>query len=91
MTPESTRGICRRVEDYDRGAEMLRKDPASIEGLRLVGDMKPSVHNALRVRGIQQLTDLEGFTMDQLLSWPNVGKQSAALLLQALDELKRNR
>lgn len=36
LTPESIRGICRRVGDYDRDAEMLRKDPASIEGLGLL-------------------------------------------------------
>ena len=87
--PESVRGICRRVEDYDRGLAMLRKDPASIEALGLVGDVKPSVQQTLRARGIQQLTDLEGITIDQLLSWPNVGRQSATLLLDALANLKK--
>ena len=89
LTPESVRGICRRVEDYDRGTAMLRKDPASIEALGLVGDVKPSVQQTLRARGIQQLTDLKGITIDQLLSWPNVGRQSATLLLDALANLKR--
>ena len=89
LTPESVRGICRRVEDYDRGTAMLRKDPASIEALGLVGDVKPSVQQTLRARGIQQLTDLEGITIDQLLSWPNVGRQSATLLLDALANLKK--
>ena len=89
LAPESVRGICRRVEDYDRGAAMLRKDPASIEALGLVGDVKPSVQQTLRARGIQQQTDLEGITMDQLLRWPNVGRQSATLLLDALANLKK--
>ena len=89
LTPESVRGICRRVEDYDRGLAMLRKDPASIEALGLVGDVKPSVQQTLRARGIQQLTDLEGITIDQLLSWPRVGRQSATLLLDALANLKK--
>jgi len=77
------------VEDYDRGAAMLREDPGSIDGLGLVGDVKPSVQQTLRSRGIKQLTDLEGVTMDQLLSWPNVGRQSATLLLDALAKLKK--
>ena len=89
LTPESVRGICRRVEDYDRGAAMLRKDPASIEALGLVGDVKPSVQQTLRARGIQQLTDLEGVSMDQLLRWPRLGKKSATLLLDTLARLKR--
>jgi DNA-binding CsgD family transcriptional regulator len=89
LTPESVRGICRRVEDYDRGAAMLRKDPASIEALGLVGDVKPSVQQTLRARGIQQLTDLEGVTIDQLLRWPRLGKKSAPLLLDTLARLKR--
>lgn len=77
------------MEDYDRGAAMLHEDPASIEGLGLVGDVKPSVQQTLRSRGIKQLTDLEGVTIDQLLSWPNVGRQSATLLLDALANLKK--
>jgi len=41
------------------------------------------------LRGIKQLTDLEGITMDKLLSWPNVGRQSATLLLDALANLQK--
>jgi transposase-like protein len=89
ISPESVRAICRRVEDYDRGAAMLSDDPASIEALGLVGEVKPSVRQTLQSRGVKQLTDLEGVTMDQLLSWPGVGKQSATLLLEALANLKK--
>ena len=89
LTHETVRGICRRVEEYDRGAAMLRTNPASIEALGLVGEVTPSVQHTLRSRGINHLTDLEGITMDQLLTWPRVGKQSAALLLEALANLKR--
>ena len=77
------------MEDYDRATAMLRDNPASIEALGLAGDVRPSVQQTLRARGIQQLTDLEGITMDQLLTWPSVGKQSAASLLEALSNLKK--
>jgi len=63
---------------------MLRTNPASIEALGLVGGVTPSVQHTLRSRGINQLTDLEGFTMNQLLTWPKVGRQPAASLLEAL-------
>ena len=89
ISHENVRAICRRVEDYDRGAAMLSDDPASIEALGLVGEVKPSVQQTLRSRGINHLTDLEGVTMDQLLTWPRVGKQSATSLLEALANLKK--
>ena len=89
ITADHVRIICRRVEDYDRGTEMLRNDPASIEALALLGQLKPLVREVLRYRGINQLTDLEGVTLDQMLSWPNVGRQSATLLLNALANLKK--
>ena len=91
LTPESVRDICRRVEDYDRGATMLRDNPASLEALGLVGEVKPSVQHTLRLRGVNQLTDLDGITLDELLSWPGIGKQSASLLIEALATLKRNK
>jgi DNA-binding CsgD family transcriptional regulator len=89
VTPETARSICRRVEDYDRGAALLRNNPASIEALGLIGEVKPSVQQALRSRGIERLTELEGVTLDQLLSWPNVGRQSATALLDALARMKK--
>jgi len=90
VMPETVRGICRRVEEYDRGVAMLHENPASIEALALVGEVKPSVQHTLRSRGIKHLTDLEGVTMDQLLSLPRLGKQSASLLLKALASLKKS-
>ena len=89
VTAETARSICRRVEEYDRGMEMLRKNPASLEALGLIGEVKPSVSETLRARGINELTDLQGITLDTLLSWPKVGKQSATLLLDALSSLKK--
>jgi hypothetical protein len=68
---------------------MLRDNPASIEALGLVGEVNPSVQHTLRSRGINHLTDLEGLTMDQLVSWPRIGKQSATVLLEALANLKK--
>ena len=89
LASEAVRAICRRVEGYDRGAAMLRDDPASIDALALLGEVKPAVQHTLRSRGIERLTDLDGVTMDQLLSWPNIGRQSATLLLQAITHLKK--
>jgi hypothetical protein len=91
LTPESVRSVCRRVEEFDRGAAILCDNPASIEAPRLVGEVNPSGQHTLRSRGINHLTDLEGVTLDQMLSWPKVGKQSATSLLEALARLKRTR
>ena len=90
ITTDHVRIICRRVEDYDRGRALLRDDPSSIEALALLGQVKPLVREVLRYRGVRQLTDLEGVTMRQMLRWPNVGRQSAALLLNALADLKKS-
>ena len=90
LMPETVRSICRRVEEYDRGSAMLRNDPTSIEALALLGHIKPLVRETLRYRGVRQLTDLEGVTMGELVRWPNVGRQSAALLLNALTNVKKN-
>jgi hypothetical protein len=90
ITSDHVRLICRRVEDYDRGATLLREDPSSIEALALLGQIKPLVREVLRHRGVQRLTDLEGITLEEIVSWPNVGKQSASLLLDALANLKRS-
>jgi hypothetical protein len=90
ISADHVRIICRRVEDYDRGAELQRRDPSSIEALALLGQLKPLVREMLRYRGINHLTDLEGVTMQQMLSWPHVGKQSATLLLNALANLKKS-
>ena len=76
LMPNIVRLICLRVRDYDRATAMLRDDPASIEALALLGHIKPLVREILRYRGIKQLTDLEGLTMEQILSWPNVGRRS---------------
>ena len=89
ITPDHVRLICRRVDDYDRGIALLREDPSSIEALALVGQINPLVKEVLRYRGVNRLTDLEGVTMGEMLSWPNVGRQSATLLLNALANLKK--
>jgi hypothetical protein len=64
---------------------ILRDD----EALRLLGKVKPMVQQILRHRGIKQLTDLDGMTIAQLVRWPNIGRHSAALLLDALTQLKK--
>ena len=90
LTPARVREICRHVEDYDRGESLLRDDPASIEALALLGKVKPLVHITLASRGMKRLTDLEGVTMAQLVRYPNVGRQSARFLLDALAEFKKS-
>ena len=42
------------------------------------------------IAGEEELTDLEGVTMEEMLSWPNVGRQSATILLNALANLKKS-
>ena len=44
----------------------------------------------LASRGMKRLTDLDGVTMVQLLRYPNIGRQSATFLLDALAELKKS-
>ena len=90
ITADHVRLICRRVEEYDRGVALLEDDRSSIEALALLGQIKPLVREVLRYRGITRLTDLEGVTMEQMLSWPNVGRRSATLLLNALADLKKS-
>lgn len=68
---------------------MLRQSPESIEALGLIGEIKPSVQHTLRSHGIDRLTELEGITLDQLLRWPYIGKQSATALLDALAKIKK--
>ena len=86
----TVQAICRRVEDYDRGAAKLRHDPASIEALSLLGKVKPLVRITLASRGVTRLTHLEGLAMVQLLRYPNIGRQSATFLFDALAELKKS-
>lgn len=90
LTPARVNEICRRVEEYDRSEALLRSDPASIEPLALIGRVEPLVHITLAARGIKRLTDLEDVTMAQLLRYPNIGRQSATFLFDALTGLKRN-
>jgi hypothetical protein len=90
LTPARVKEICLRVEGYDRGEAMLRDDPASIEALALLGKLKPLVQITLASRGMKRLTDLEGVTMVQLVRYPNIGRQSATFLLDALAELKKS-
>ena len=44
LTPETVRSICRRVEEFDRGAAMLRTNPASIEALGLIGEVNSAAN-----------------------------------------------
>jgi hypothetical protein len=90
LTAARVNEICHRVKNYDRGEALLRSDPASIEALALLGKVKPLVHITLASRGMKRLTDLEGVTLAQLLRFPNIGRQSATFLFDALAELKKS-
>lgn len=85
-TAERVRQITRRVEDYDRGAAMLREDPASIEALDLMGRLPAHARHTLRSNGIERITDLAGIPMTEMLRWPNIGRKSATVLLNLLAE-----
>jgi hypothetical protein len=87
-TADLVRQAIKRVEDYDRGVAMLRKDPFSIEALDLVGRLPPHARRALAAQRINRITDLAGVPMLEILKWPNVGQKSATRLLELLEETR---
>ena len=90
MTVKGVREIARRVEHYDRGAAVLRLDPSSLEGLELTGRISRLVRISLEARGIKRLDDLDAASLDDLIRWPNIGRKSAAVLIDLYAELKRS-
>ena len=80
--------IAERVDRYDRGAEILRLEPSSLEGLELVGKIPRLGRVSLQVRGIERLEDLEGMRLADLLRLPNIGRQSARTLIDLCAKLQ---
>ena len=81
----------KRIEDYERGIALLRDDPASIEGLSLVGMLMPLVRRALADNGITRLTDLEGRSPDALLQMSHIGTKAVTQLFSLLGEYRRSK
>ena len=75
----------RHVRDYDRGIVLLREDPASIEGLHLIGRLPSHARATLAARGATRITDLAGISIIEMLSWPNISHRAATMLLKLLD------
>src|SRR5262245_9812890 len=87
---KTTRGIVRKavqkVERYDEGMAILQKDPESIRGLELIGELRPLTSIMLEDAGYRRLSDLRGVRINQLLRLPNVGRRDAERLLERLGE-----
>jgi hypothetical protein len=59
-TSESVRGKIVHVERYDRGMQILRDNPASLEGLQLIRELHTLAAKSLFDRGYRTLHDLDG-------------------------------
>jgi hypothetical protein len=87
-TVERVSRAINRAEDYERGVALLRDDAASIEGLHLVGMLRPLVRRTLADNRITRLTDLEGRSPDELLRMPHIGGKVVDQLFALLDECR---
>ena len=89
---ETTYGQVRRaishVERYDRGMQILQDDPASFEGLELVGELQTLAARSLSNRGYRTLYDLVDVTLVDLLVMPNVSRKQAEMLLRLARQTK---
>lgn len=85
---ERVRRAVKRVEEYERGIDLLQSDPANIEGLSLVGMLPSLARLALRENGITRLTELDGISADDLLRLPNMGKATVQRLLALVDQYR---
>ena len=45
---------------------------------------------SLEARGIKRLDDLDAASLNDLIRWPNIGRKSAAVLIDLYAELKRS-
>ena len=74
--------IANAVARYDRGLAYLHADPFSLEGLELTGKISLLVRKSLEAHGIWRLSSVEGMSLSDLLSLPNVSKRSATTLIK---------
>jgi len=86
--PSAQRSI-EQVERYDLGMRILRENPASLEGLGLIGRVRPLVYAVLQARGYRTLHDLDGIGLADLVRLPGVGRLSALLLFKLALELRQ--
>jgi hypothetical protein len=87
-TYESVRRKIIHVERYDRGIEILRDNPASLEGLELVKELHSLAVKSLYDRGYRTLHDLDGLTLVDFLVMPNVSRKDAEILVRLTQEAK---
>jgi transposase-like protein len=87
-TYESVRRQIGEVERYDRGMEILRDNPASIEGLALIRKLHTLAAKSLHDRGYRTLHDLNSLTLIDLLVMPNVSRIEAEMLVSLAAEAR---
>ena len=87
-TYEQVRRAISLVERYDRGMQILRSDPASLEGLELVGELRTLAARSLSSRGYRTLHDLADMTLIDLLVMPNVSRKEAEMLVRLAKQAK---
>jgi hypothetical protein len=85
-TYESVRRKIIHVERYERGIEILRDNPASLEGLELVKELHSLAVKSLYDRGYRTLHDLDGLTLVDFLVMPNVSRKDAEILVRLAQE-----
>jgi hypothetical protein len=81
-TVSVVQGAIRRVEQYERGMQILQENPGSLEGLELIGKVRPIVRHTLGARGYRTLHDLDNVSPADLIRMPNIGRHSAVLLIE---------
>ena len=87
-TYEAARRSITKVEHHDRGMQILRNNPAALEGLELVGVLHRLAARSLYARGYRTLRDLDALTLVDLLVMPNVSRKDAETLVRLTAEAK---
>jgi hypothetical protein len=85
---EAARRVITNVDHYDRGVQILRNNPAALEGLELMGVLHPLAASSLYARGYRTLHDLGSLTLVDLLVMPNISCKDAELLVRLVAEPK---
>lgn len=87
-TYEPVRRAISRVEQYDRGIQILQNDPASLEGLELSGVLHPLAAKFLYARAYRTLHDLALLTLVDFLVMPNVRRKDAEMPVRLAAEAR---
>src|SRR5262245_34593664 len=88
-TTTSAQRSVEQVERYDLGMRILKENPASLEGLGLIGRVRPLLYAVLQARGYRTLHDLDGTSLADLVRLPGVGRLSARLLFKLALEVRQ--